>query len=240
MAAGETVRVNHSRLAKPAEIKLDPNMGKTATQKIWSADFRPEYYTRDAFPVLQVNLQVIEPPASAAARPTAPAQSANRGTYTPPSQPVNRAASTAPSQPVNRATATPPAQPKAKRVSFAPVSLKTGFQLCPEGQLKKGFKMGGADDEGSIEIEPAQLTVYKKSKAVGMAFGVIGSAIEGKGKFLATVRPEQIASFEKTEPGRNQVYYWIHLKDGQLLKVNVIGSRTAEYQNALDMFLSQV
>jgi hypothetical protein len=73
-----------------------------------------------------------------------------------------------------------------------------------------------------------------------MAFGVIGSAIEGKGKYLATVRPQDIASFEKTEPGRNATCYWIHLKDGQLLKVNVIGSRTEEYKNALDKFLSQI
>ena len=243
VAAGETIRVNHSRLAKPAEVKLDPSMGKTATQKVWTADFRPEFYTDDAFPVLQVALQVIEPPAKGAAQQAAPAQSASRGTYTPPTQPVNRATHTAPSQPANRpaANATPiQAAPKGRTVSFPPVSLRTSFQFCPENQLKTGFKMGGADDEGSIEIEPAKLTVYKKSKAVGMAFGVIGSAIEGKGKYLATVRPQDIASFEKTEPGRNATCYWIRLKDGQLLKVNVIGSRTEEYKNALDRFLSQI
>ena len=49
---------------------------------------------------------------------------------------------------------------------------------------KTGCQFGGTDDEGTVEISPSEMTIYKKSKAVGLAFGAIGSAIAGKGKPL--------------------------------------------------------
>ena len=214
--AEERIEVSDSALAKPLHIRLRFNMQNGSKLRIPSAELKPS--STGAKRTLIVVLQVRESPAQAAS-----------------TQPV-RTGATRTAPPVSQT----PAETPRRTVSFAPVSFQDGFQLCPEGQLKTGFKMGGADDMGYIDLEPAGMTVYRKSKAVGMAFGLIGSAIEGKGKLLATIRPEDIASFEKEERKKNQIFYWIHLKDGQLLKVNVIGAWREAHLDAMDRFLSQV
>jgi hypothetical protein len=214
--AEEWIDVNDGALVQPAHIRLRFNMKNGSKLRLPNVALKPS--PTGAKRTLIVVLQVSESPSQTASV-----------------QPVRTAAART-TPPVRQ---TPP-ETSRRTASFAPISFQDGFQLCPESQLKTGFKMGGADDVGYIDLEPARMTVYRKSKAVGMAFGLIGSAIEGKGKLLATIRPEDIASFEKEERKKNQVFYWIHLKDGRLLKVNVIGTRREEHLDAMDRFLSQV
>ncbi len=105
---------------------------------------------------------------------------------------------------------------------------------------KTGFQFGGTDDEGTVEISPSEMTIYKKSKAVGLAFGAIGSAIAGKGKPFASIRPANIASYEKNlRNGRFQDYR-IHLRDGRLLKLSFVSMQLSSLLSAADAFLSQV
>lgn len=138
--------------------------------------------------------------------------------------------------------ASPSVKPKSilKSVSFSPVSLSCSFQLCPKDQLKSGFKLGGADEIGVIDLVPDRITLYKKSKAVGAAFGLIGAAIEGKGKLTATVRPEDIVSHDKDFKAAKQVDYRIHLKDNRLLKLSFYGKKLDSVLIPVDQFLSQI
>ena len=143
--------------------------------------------------------------------------------------------------PVRQAPVAAPGPAERKRPSFTPVTLKYGFQLCPEEKLKTGFKLNGADEIGSVTVSPVQIEVFRKSKAVSLAGGALGSMIEGAGKRLATISPSEIASSEKLENKRGPYEYRIHLKDGRVLKVNVTTTRTGlEQIRALDLFLSQV
>ena len=130
------------------------------------------------------------------------------------------------------------AQPR-KTVSFTPVTLNFGFQLCSEDELKTGFRFNGTDDIGNVVVSPEHIRVYKKSKAVGMAFGAIGSAIEGQGKLVKTVYPENVFSIEKREVNRRLYECILHLRGKQLLKINVSGKNMEEALKALDLFASQ-
>ncbi|MDO4851786.1 MAG: zinc ribbon domain-containing protein [Clostridia bacterium] len=139
-----------------------------------------------------------------------------------------------PAQPPVRQT------PPRKTVSFAPIHSACNFQLCAEGALVTGYKFGGADEGGTIDIAPSGLTLYRKSMAVGLAFGAIGSAIEGKGKQIATIRPEDIKSFEKNTKNGRFLDYRIHLKDGRVLKVSFVAAQLDSVISAADKFLSQI
>lgn len=147
-------------------------------------------------------------------------------------EPIPKAVEKSDAKPSPRTTP----EPKRKTVSFAPIMTKCGFQLCPERELKTGYHFGGNEDEGHLYISAEQLTLYKKSKAVGIAFGAIGSAIEGKGKQLAVIVPGDIASHEKAS--KND--YRIHLKDGRILKVSFFPRDLEASLSALDQFLSQI
>ena len=81
---------------------------------------------------------------------------------------------------------------------------------------------------------------YRKSKAVAVSFGMIGNMIEGKGKYLATISPEMVASHEKAQRNRRLLDYLIHLKDGRLLKICFDSSRMKAEISALEQFLTEV
>jgi len=70
---------------------------------------------------------------------------------------------------------------------------------------------------------------------VGAAFGVIGSAIEGRGKQYATILREEVNTSEKryTKKGKVQDYL-LHLKDGRTLKLI---SNNGSFVYAMDQFL---
>lgn len=251
--AQEWVEVTDSALVKPLYFRLKPDIKNSTKLRFPDVELTPA--PNGSKRVLAVHVQVTSYASRASHASYRVITSASEAPAGPAAKAAAEPAVKTAAEPVAKAAAEPvakaptksappakkaPAEPERKTVSFTPVTIKTTFQWCPDGQLRTGFKMGGTEDEGVIEVAPSELTVYKKSRAVGMAFGVIGSAIEGKGKLAATIRPNEIASFKKEEPKRNQIFYWIYLKAGQLLKVNLFGSRTEQYEDAMDQFLSQV
>lgn len=214
---GETVVLRHSALLEPMNLTLRKGMKEMTRLKLTNAKMKPVPGKK---PVLVVRIHV-----KPSAVPPAPPK--------PATQPAT--------QPVQPPKASPAAQaPARKTVSFAPVTFPCAFQLCPQGSLKTGYRFGGADDEGNIDLSPSCMTVYRKSKMVGAAFGIIGSAIEGKGKQIADVRPQDISSFEKEAKKHNVYEYRIYLKDRQVLKLLAQDSRKVSVISTVDRFLSQV
>lgn len=245
--AGETVALTDPELTNPLVLNLKPAMkdgmrlkfpnvelspAQNGTKRLLIArivvtdGMRTSYYNSPA--VEKKPEPVRQTPQARPAQPAQkPAQTAQR-----PAQPVQRT-----SQPVRQS------EPVRKTVSFAPASLACSFQLAESGSLKTGFHLGGADEAGTIEVAPSAISIYKKSKMVGAAFGVIGSMIEGKGRAFATVRPQDITSFEKNARGGRlfeNFDYMIRLKDGRLLKLSFATRHPEKDLYAVDRFLSQV
>ncbi len=231
----ETFFICDACLIEPLQIKLGKAMKDGMKLRLTNANVKPAENGAKRTAVLHLHVVGNGPsqPAKAPATIIPPASQT----------PVRKASATIvpPAAPAPKATATRTvASPTRKTVSFAPVSSNCAFQLCREGELKTGFQFGGADDEGTVEISPSEITVYKKSKAIGLAFGAIGNAIAGKGSPCATIRPAHIASYEKNmRDGRFQDYR-IHLKDGRLLKLSFISMQLSSMVSAADAFLSQV
>lgn len=218
----ETLLLQDEQLAEPLQLTLRKGMKDGMRLRLTNAKTVPA--ANGAKRIAVVKLFVVGGPSAASKTEPTPAQ-----------PPVRQAAAqpTAPQPPVRQ---TPPR----KTVSFASIHSACNFQLCAEGALVTGYKFGGADEGGTIDIAPSGLTLYRKSKAVGLAFGAIGSAIEGKGKQFATIRPEDIKSFEKNTKNGRFLDYRIHLKDGRVLKVSFITTQLDSVISAADKFLSQI
>ena len=67
--------------------------------------------------------------------------------------------------------------------------------------------------EGSLTIGDNTIEYYKKSTAVRMAFGLIGSMIEGRGKLLFSLQDEDISGYNYIEYRKKQMPT-IYLKSG--------------------------
>ena len=232
----ETLLLQDEQLAEPLQLTLRKGMKDGMRLRLTNAKTVPA--ANGAKRIAVVKLFVVGGPSAAAKTGPTPAQ-----------PPVRQAAAqpTAPQPPVRQAAAQPTAPqppvrqtPPRKTVSFASIHSACNFQLCAEGALVTGYKFGGADEGGTIDIAPSGLTLYRKSKAVGLAFGAIGSAIEGKGKQFATIRPEDIKSFEKNTKNGRFLDYRIHLKDGRVLKVSFVTAQLDSVISAADKFLSQI
>lgn len=216
----ETIVLREDCLEEPMQLTLRKGMKDGMKLRLTNAKTKPA--PNGAKRVAVVSLRVIQSTPKAKALVEKPVMA-------PSGSPSGQKAE-APQPPV-RTIPTP-----RKEASFTPIRSNCQFQLCPENELKTGYKFGGTDKEGTIEIAPSALTVYGKSKGVALAFGVIGSAIEGKGKLLETIRPEAIASFKKA----NRNDYRIHLKDGRVLKVVFLSIQLEAVLSAVDQFLSQI
>ena len=208
----ETIVLKHDALMDPMNLTLRKGMKEMMRLRLTNARMKPVPGKK---PVLVVKLHVKASPV-----PPAP-------------KPVPQPAPAPKSVPVS-----PPRAPKT--VSFSSITFPCAFQLCPQGNLKTGYHFGGADDEGNIDLSPSVMAVYRKSKMVGAAFGLIGSAIEGKGKQIAAVHPQNITSFEKEAKKHNIYEYRIYLKDRQVLKLLASDSRKVSVISTIDKFLSQV
>lgn len=219
----DRITLEHEMLLEPVTFQLRSNMRTGTRVRVPEARMKP---SDDGMPqTLLVSLWVTHAVTAASAAMKAPSAPGSA----PAAAPVpDRTKSVVPAA----------AQPR-KTVSFVPVTLTSGFQLCSEDELKTGFRFNGADDIGNVVVSPEHIRVYKKSKAVGMAFGAIGSAIEGQGKLVKTVYPENVFSFEKREVNRRLYECILHLRGKQLLKINVSGKNMEEALEALDLFASQ-
>lgn len=113
------------------------------------------------------------------------------------------------------------------------VSAKCVFFYGPESQYGK-FQFGGYP-EGTIEIYEDHIDFFKKSKGVALAFGAIGSALAGKGKYETTIRKSDVNScrMESKE-------YWLYLANGNLMVATLQGFGTKDAQNAILAFASGI
>ena len=73
--------------------------------------------------------------------------------------------------------------------------------------------------EGSLTIGDNTIEYYKKSTAVRMAFGLIGSMIEGRGKLLFSLQDEDISGYNYIEYRKKQMPT-IYLKSGTAYTVS--------------------
>ena len=100
------------------------------------------------------------------------------------------------------------------------LSAKAFFRIDLPEKLNS-FRMGG-DDEGNVDVYPDRIELFKKSKGVALAFGAIGSAIEGKGKLFYTLRPSDIVRHEKQLDAKGHLFYYIFsLRDGRALRLHI-------------------
>ena len=121
-------------------------------------------------------------------------------------------------EPVHQ-SAPQPASAASGAAPMAPVSCKCFYQLCLPSEFRT-FKFGGADNEGYASIDQTKISLSKKSKAVGLAFGMIGSLVEGKGKDYAVITRDMVVSFEKNVSNKGKLhYYLINLNDGKALRI---------------------
>ncbi len=96
------------------------------------------------------------------------------------------------------------------------------------------------NEPGTMDIYPDRLVLYRKSRVVVAAFGLIGSAIEGKGKEILSVTLNMVSSFEIVNRKSNGKYLACNLilRDGQRLIIYPGLHKNAFF--ALDEFLSHV
>lgn len=116
------------------------------------------------------------------------------------------------------------------------ISVKIGYYLGSPAEKNK-FSMGGRP-EGTMEIYPDRLEVFKKSTGVKLAFGVIGSAIEGKGKPEITITRNMVSSFEKRLDNNGKYNKCIlFLSDSRCFDFFIRGFNLDEVRQAIDEFL---
>ena len=228
----ETVVLKHEAMLEPMQLTLRRGMKDGMRLRLTNARMKPSSEGAVRLLVLEVHVQEMAGPAG---EPAEKQQDQVSSEKIPPTEPAQQNPDLGPEKTI------PARQDPARRtVSFAPATAGCAFQLCREGELRTGHKLTGADEMGTIEISPSALTVYRKSKAVAASFGMIGNMIEGKGKYLATISPEMVASHEKAQRNRRLLDYLIHLKDGRLLKICFDSSHMKTEISALEQFLTQV
>lgn len=228
---GERIYIEDARLPRTVRVKLDSWMEEGTLLSITPGE------GNSRFGEFFVRLHVNE-----AARAQAPAQ--NRTPPQVPSYPSPQPQTpaypspqpqrTAPSyQPAPAAPAYQQPQPAYQPASSAPGAQQmTATDSCvfrldlPEKM--NSFKMGG-DDNGNVDVYPDRLEIFKKSKATALAFGAIGSAIEGKGKLFFTLYPAMVRNFQKQLNKKGALHYYLFtLSDGQMLRLMLTGKKTAE------------
>ncbi len=107
------------------------------------------------------------------------------------------------------------------------------YKVALDSEFKK-FEFGGMP-EGTVEIYEDRLQFFKKSKAVAVAFGQIGRALNGKGKedivlFRRDLRPGTVTA-EKT-------LFQFYLTDGRRAYIQFGGHGAREGAAAMRRFLN--
>lgn len=107
------------------------------------------------------------------------------------------------------------------------------FCIGTEKEITK-FKWYG-NPEGTFEMDDQKITLYKKSKVVKQAFGLIGSAMSGKGKYEAEITKEQIVGYKHDKKGS----FWIDLNDSNKFYFCIIGLGKKDKYDLVEKFLSE-
>ena len=106
------------------------------------------------------------------------------------------------------------------------------FCIGTEKDITK-FKWYG-NPEGTFEMDDQKITLYKKSKVVKQAFGLIGSAMSGKGKYEAEITKEQIVGYKHDKKGS----FWIDLNDSNKFYFCITGLGKKDKYDLVEKFLS--
>ncbi len=114
------------------------------------------------------------------------------------------------------------------------VSAKCIFFFGPEVQLGK-FRMGG-NPEGTVDIYDDHIDIFKKSRAVAILFGAIGSAMAGKGKAETSILKSSVMNYRSDNKGS----YWLYLQGGNVLYIDLMGFSTKPAQAAMLSFLMEI
>ena len=156
-------------------------------------------------------------PAATPTRSVTPPVSTPTRSVTPPvSTPTRSATPSAPTPAPRVSTPTPASRPAASTALLA--TSHCVFRLA-EAEKLNSFKMGG-DDNGNVDVYGDRLEIFKKSAGVAMAFGAIGSAIEGKGKLFFTLTPAMVSRYQPMQDRKgNTVGYTFTLRDGRMLRL---------------------
>lgn len=112
------------------------------------------------------------------------------------------------------------------------VSVSCIYFIGAEKDAHK-YRFGG-NPEGTLELYDDHIDVFKKSKAVSLAFGVIGSALEGKGKPEVSIPKVMITNYIKNKNNK----YVLYLRDGNVLDITITGLSKKESIKAMDDFLN--
>lgn len=107
------------------------------------------------------------------------------------------------------------------------------YKVAPDSEFGK-FEFGGMP-EGTVEIYGDRLHFFKKSKAVALAFGSIGSALNGKGKEDAVVFRRDVR-FDTVMVEKN--LFRFYLTDGRRAYIQLAGHGAREGAAAMRRFLN--
>jgi hypothetical protein len=213
--AGERIQFIHERLPRKISLTLNPATENGALLVIspgrGKSSFE-EFYLR----LLVVPDEEPEEPEDGTVRVPLPLRQpapAPQPAYNPPQPAYNPPAP----QP---AYAPPAPQPAPAPVPSGTLLASGGcnFRLTTPDKLSS-FRMGG-DDFGNMDVYSDRIELFKKSAGVAVAFGMIGSAIEGKGKSFFTLWPAQVVRVEKVLNKKGALaWYVFSLNDGRALRL---------------------
>ena len=237
LRSGETVIVSDSSLLSPMRIRIPAEAVDGTRMRMRDVQVRGENGITECTVIVTLHVIRAEEPQPAPApepvQPIPPVQQA-------PVQPAPPVQPSPPLQQTPPVQQTPPLQQAAPRLAapHSPVNCKCFYQLCLPSEFRT-FKFGGADNEGYVTIESDRIVLTKKSKAVGLTFGLVGSLIEGKGKEFAAITRDQVVSFEKNLLNKGKLgFYLINLTDGRALRIAPGMMAAEDMERAMDAFLA--
>lgn len=170
--------------------------------------------------------------------PPAPPQPTPQPQYQAPPQPQPQYQAPPQPPPAPEPQYQAPPQPQPVYAQAAPSQIMLASQACSyqvatESEFKK-FQFGGMP-EGTVEIYEDRLVFFQKNKMVKMAFGMIGSALSGRGKPDLTIAFDAVR--RDTLENRKNVFRF-HLTDGRIAYVQFNGlTGQSEARDAMRRFL---
>ena len=227
---GETILINDDRMLAPLALQLSKEMKDGIKMRLSNARMAPA--SNGAKRELVAHLHVIE----VSPQPQKFVEPANKNQHFDQSGTASTSQSNNASGWVQTSQSAYASKPAERKKVLIADSIPCGFLFAKPGKSTDGYHYGG-NDGGAVSIYSHQLILYRKSRMVGAAFGVIGSAIEGRGKQYATIPREDVSSFEKRYNKKGRVQdYLLHFKDGRTLKIIYYGKDNS-FESAMDQFL---
>ena len=124
-------------------------------------------------------------------------------------------------------------QPQPQQRYAAPQPVANEKPVTNYGGFRIGSSVAEVDNRsggsgGAVDVYSDRMDIFKKSTGVALAFGAIGSAIEGKGKLFMTLRPEMVSQARRVVNKKGKLeYYLFQLTDGRGLRVTITGKQEA-------------